>query len=108
MEKMIRQSFLDDICEILRDGTPVLSGPVSLEYRTVGSRRAFDAMQAGHKIQYVIRIPRVPVAFHDAEIVIHGMRYSILQAQRIDDTVPVCWQLTLEQPDIAWAKGGGS
>lgn len=105
MEKLNKQTFLDDICHILLDGKPVLPDVVPLEYRTVGARRAFDALQTGHKIQHVIRIPRVPVEFQDTVVEIRGVVYPILQVQRIDDTVPVCWQLTLEQPDIAWAQG---
>lgn len=109
MEPMKMQVFLDGICDIYRiadsglpekiyDGIP-LSEPI------VGSRRAFDAMQAGHTIQRVIRIPVVPADLNGCYVTIGPSEYSVLQAQRLKDTSPQCLQLTLELPNIRWAMG---
>ncbi len=113
MEALKKQVFLDNICDIYRldeSGLPqkVFDG-VPLEERTVGSRRSFDAMQAGHTIQKVVRIPDVGMDLNDCFAEIQRRRYQILQAQKIFDTSPRCLQLTLEQPNIRWAaEGGGS
>jgi len=105
--------FLDNICDIYQLDKSGLSQKVfdgiPLEERTVGSRRSFDAMQAGHTIQKVVRIPDVGMDLNDCFVKIQGSFYQILQAQKIFDTSPRCLQLTLEQPNILWAaEGGGS
>lgn len=107
MEALKKQTFLDNICDIYRldeSGAPQKAfDGVPLEERTVGSRRSFDAMQAGHTIQKVVRIPDVGMDLNDCLVEIQGHRYQILQAQKIFDTSPKCLQLTLEQPNIRWA-----
>ncbi len=111
MEALKKQTFLDNICDIYRldeSGVPQKAfDGVPLEERTVGSRRSFDAMQAGHTIQKVVRIPDVGMDLNDCFVEIQRRRYQILQAQKIFDTSPRCLQLTLEQPNIRWAAEGG-
>lgn len=111
MEPLKIQVFLDNICDIYRldeSGLPqkVFDG-IPLEERTVGSRRSFDAMQAGHTIQKVVRIPNVDMDLNNCFVEIQGDHYQILQVQKIFDTSPRCLQLTLEQPNILWAAEGG-
>lgn len=113
------QMFLGGACDIyaLPDcvnvdtaAVPSLAfGGIAYDERVVGSRRSFDAMQAGHTIQRVIRVPLVPRDLNDCFVVEAGKQYSILQAQKIMDTSPKCWQLTLEKPNIIWAleEAGG-
>ena len=114
MEKMKIQTFLDGTCDIWRQdeyGEPVRAyAGIRYDNRIVGSKRNFEAMQVGHTIQKVIRVPLYGVAFHDCCVCIGRQQYQILQAQGLDDTSPRCTQLTLEQPDILWAlnESGGA
>ena len=111
MEQMQKQTFLSGVCDIYRDddsGLPVkLYAGISLDEKTVGFRRSFDAMQAGHTIQKVIRIPVVPADLNGCYVDWLGARYQILLAQKIFDTCPQCLQLTLEQANICWAQEQG-
>lgn len=107
MEPTKIQTFLDGCCDILgpdSDGRTVTRlGGVPFQLRTVGSKRFFEAVQIGHTIQRVIRIPDVGMALNDCFVTIRGQTYQILQAQEIMDSNPRCLQLSLEQPNICWA-----
>lgn len=111
MEPMKKQTFLSGVCDIYRtsdSGLPerIYDG-IPLDERTVGSRRSFDAMQAGHSIQRVIRVPVVPADLNGCYVDTLQGRYEILLAQRLFDTCPNCLQLTLEQVNICWAQERG-
>ena len=107
VEKKKVQTFLDGVCDIWRQedtGQFVrIRSAVRYANRIIGSKRSFEAMQAGHTIQKVIRVPLYGMPFNGCRISIGTQQYEILQAQGLDDTSPRCAQLTLEQPDILWA-----
>ena len=108
MEPLKIQTFLDGGCDLLgpdEDGRMVKwFENIPFDLRTVGSKRFFEAAQIGHTISRVIRIPDVGRAVNDCAVCIRGQTYQILQAQEIMDTCPRCLQLSLEQPNICWAK----
>lgn len=107
MEPLKIQTFLDGCCDILGpdpDGRTVTQlENIPFQLRTVGSKRFFEAVQIGHTIQRVIRIPDVGMPLNDCAVTIRGQRYQILQSQEIMDACPRCLQLSLEQPNICWA-----
>ena len=111
MEQMQKQTFLSGVCDIYRPGSSGLPeklyGGIALDERTVGFRRSFDAMQAGHSVQRVIRVPVVPADLNGCYVDTLQGRYEILLAQRLFDTCPNCLQLTLEQVNICWAQERG-
>ena len=98
------ETFNDGVCNLWQlDGKkkPVLLlGNVRYRERTVGERRNFDAEQAGHNIQMLIRIPRMDFAKVGIFVTIGGQQYKVLQVQKIMDTIPQCTDLTLENPTI--------
>lgn len=113
MEKRKTQTFLDGTCDIWRQDASgqFVRAFEAIRYanRVVGSKRNFEAMQTGHTIQQVIRVPLYGVQMNGCRVTIGSDQYEILQCQGLDDTSPRCAQLTLEQPNILWAlnKAGG-
>ena len=113
MEKLKTQTFLDGTCDIWRQDASgqFVRAFAAIRYanRVVGSKRNFEAMQTGHTIQKVIRVPLCGVQMNGCRVTIGSDQYEILQCQGLDDTSPRCAQLTLEQPNILWAlnKAGG-
>ena len=107
MEKIKIQTFLDGVCDIWQqgpDGQPTrIHKRLRFDNRVVGSKRNFEAMQTGHTISKVIRIPLRDFCGNGCHVTIGRNQYQILQCQGLDDTSPKCTQLTLEQPDILWA-----
>lgn len=107
MEPTKIQTFLDGTCAIYgqdENGKPQLvRDNVPYQLRTVGSKRFFEAVQIGHTIQRVIRIPEIGWMLNDCQVDIRGQTYQVLQMQEIMDTCPRCLQLSLEQPNICWA-----
>lgn len=101
------QFFNDGWCDILdkEEGLPLRCG-VPYEDRTVGSKRFFEAEQAGHTVTRMIRIPLPGVALNCCEVGICGQVYQIAQVQEMK-TCPKCLQMTLEQSGIAWAAQRG-
>lgn len=94
-KKVQFESFPDGVCKLWQlDGgkRPVLllSG-VRYRERTVGERRNFDAEQAGHTIQMLIRIPQMDFVKPGVFVTIGDQQYKVLQAQKINDTLPV-WE----------------
>lgn len=73
---------------------------VRFRERTVGIKRNFEAEQAGHTVQKLIRVPRMDFIKPGVFIVIEDQQYTVLQAQNIYDTIPECTDLTLENPTI--------
>lgn len=113
MEKLKIQTFLDGTCDIWQqdDSGQFVRAYAGIRYsnRVVGSKRNFEAMQTGHTIQKVIRVPLYGVPMNGCYVSIGAEQYQILQCQGLDDTSPRCAQLTLEQPNILWAlnESGG-
>lgn len=107
MEKIKIQTFLDGVCDIWKqgpDGQPTrIHRRLRFDNRVVGSKRNFEAMQTGHTISKVIRIPLRDFCGNGCHVTIGRNQYQILQCQGLDDTSPKCTQLTLEQPNILWA-----
>lgn len=80
--------------------------PVSLgvtirfQERVVGSVRYYEAELAGHRVERVIRIPRLiglRANLAGCFAVIGREQYIIARTQQIPDTLPPCVDLTLEQ-----------
>lgn len=107
MEAAKIQTFLDGTCDLYaqdENGTPQLVRQhVPYQLRTVGSKRFFEAVQIGHTISRVIRIPDIGMALNDCQVSIRGTTFQVLQMQEIMDSCPRCLQLSLEQPNICWA-----
>lgn len=112
MEKSKIQAFTSGWLEIWKKGGKEpderLYPRIRYDTRTVGSKRAFEAEQAGHLIAKMVRIPVVPVDFNNLFVRLEGKhRYDIVQVQEIQDTAPRCLQLSLEMPNISWAQQRG-
>lgn len=107
MEKIKIQTFLDGVCDIWQqspDGQPTrIHKRLRFNNRVVGSKRNFEAMQVGHTISKVIRVPLRDFCGNGCHVVIGQNQYEILQCQGLEDTSPKCTQLTLELPNILWA-----
>lgn len=107
MEPTKIQTFLDGTCDLYAQDEngkqKLVRENVPYQLRTVGSRRFFEAVQIGHTISRVIRIPDVGMALNDCFVTIREQTYQVLQMQEIMDTCPRCLQLSLEQPNICWA-----
>lgn len=81
-KKVQFESFPDGVCKLWKlDGgkRPVLllSG-VRYRERTVGERRNFDAEQAGHTIQMLIRIPQMDFVKPGVFVTIGDQQYKVL------------------------------
>ena len=107
MEAAKIQTFLDGTCDLYaqdENGLPrLVRRNLPYQLRTVGSKRFFEAVQIGHTISRVIRIPDIGMALNDCQVSIRGTTFQVLQMQEIMDTCPRCLQLSLEQPNICWA-----
>lgn len=103
-KKVKFETFPDGICSLWqldKAKKPIrLRKNVRFRERTVGERRNFDADQAGHTIQMLIRIPGTDIAKSGTFVTIGKRQFKVLQAQKIMDTLPECTDLTLENPDI--------
>lgn len=104
-QKKVRfETFGDGVCSLWqldKGRKPVLLlKNVRYRERTVGERRNFDAEQAGHTIQMLIRIPRADFVKAGTFVTIGERQFKVLQAQKIKDTMPECTDLTLENPEI--------
>lgn len=73
---------------------------IRYQNRVVGIKRNYAAEQAGHTVEKLIRIPRTDLVIRGTFAVIADQQYHVLQAQTIQDTIPQCTDITLEQPDI--------
>lgn len=106
MEKKRTQfeSFLDGLVsfwQLDESRRPVLLiDGIRYQNRVIGTKRNYNAEQAGHLIEKLIRIPRTDLIVRGTFAVIGGLQYRVLQAQTIHDTIPQCTDITLEQPDI--------
>ncbi len=103
-KKVVFETFLDGLCSLWRLGEDerptLLLSNIRYKERTVGERRNYDAEQAGHTIQRLIRIPRADFIAPGVFVTIEAQQYRVLQAQQIMDTLPHCTDLTLENPEI--------
>ena len=78
------------------------------EERTVGMRRHYAAMQAGVKVENVLRCPRRDnVSTQDIAVPNDGKQYAIRQIQFPHDVAPASMDLTLELAEKVY-KGGGA
>lgn len=67
---------------------PVLYHKYGFDYKTIGSRRKYDAMQAEVQIDEMISIP-MDREIHDLDIfVICGQQFEVKQIQHKQDTKP--------------------
>lgn len=103
-KKVQFETFNDGVCNLwqldkARKPTLLLSN-VRFRNRTVGIKRNYEALQADHVIQKLIRIPRMDFIKPGVFVVIEGQQYTVLQAQNIFDVIPECTDLTLESPTI--------
>ena len=98
------ETFLDGLCSVWQlddEQQPVLViKNMRFQDRVVGTRRNYEAEQASHKVERLIRIPRADQVARGAFVVINGRQYAIAQTQTIKDTLPECTDLTLEQPEL--------
>lgn len=98
------ENFNDGVCALWQlDKTKkptLLLGNVRFQNRTVGIKRNYEALQADHVVQKLIRIPRMDFIKPGVFVVIEDQQYTVLQAQNIYDTIPECTDLTLENPTI--------
>ncbi len=103
-KKLQFETFPHGVCNLWqldsRKKPVLLRGNVRYRERTVGERRNYDAEQNGHTIQRLIRIPYFEFAKTGTFVTIGKQQYKVLQAQKIFDTIPICTDLTLENPDI--------
>lgn len=103
-KKVQFETFPDGVISLWqldKDKRPVLLlGNIRYRERTVGERRNFDAEQNGHTVQMLIRIPRMDFVKAGTFVTIGSRQFKVLQAQKIMDTIPLCTDLTLENPDI--------
>lgn len=103
-KKVQFETFNDGACSLWqldRNKKPtLLLEPVRFRERTVGIKRNYEAEQNGHTIQRLIRIPRMDFIKVGVFVVIEGQQYTVLQAQKILDTIPECTDLTLENSTI--------
>lgn len=98
------ETFLDGLCSVWRlddkqRPVPVIKN-MRFQDRIIGTQRNYEAEQAGHKVERLIRIPRADQVERGAFVVISGKQYGIAQTQIIKDTLPECTDLTLEQPEL--------
>lgn len=110
MEKASKIAFLDGQIEIWKEDErghrTLILRHLGYEERTVGSKRMYEAMQAGHAVSRVIRVPIYKMAVDGMLVREAGHTYQILQAQYIADTMPKCTQLTLENVNMIWDDPG--
>lgn len=98
------ETFLDGLCSVWRlddkqRPVPVIQN-MRFRDRIIGTRRNYEAEQASHKVERLIRIPRADQVERGAFVVINGKQYGVAQTQIIKDTLPECTDLTLEQPEL--------
>ena len=103
------QTHNDGVVKIytVTDSTPPGGMPVetltlkeTLRYkeRTVGNQRYYQAMQAGAKVDYVLRCPlRRDVSGQDFAIPNDGKQYRITRVQYPEDVEPPVMDLELER-----------
>lgn len=78
----------------------LLAAGIRYQNRVVGIKRNYAAEQAGHIVEKLIRIPRTDLVIRGAFAVIKSQQFRVMQAQTIQDKIPQCTDITLEQPDI--------
>lgn len=100
MQKRKTQTFNDGILSLYsvtdNDGLALIQSGIRFGTRTVGSKRFFEAYEFQRKADKLVRIPQTKEPHADDVVIIEGAQYNILQVQDIKDTMPKCWQLTLE------------
>lgn len=101
MNRQKIQVFNGGVCKLYRIGKgeklSLILENIRFEDRTVGMERFFKARDYQQNATRMIRIPRIPELRANDVIVIEAAQYNIIQCQKIFDTFPKCWQLTLEE-----------
>lgn len=103
------ESFLDGILSLWavdeRGFPSTLYDRLHFQNRIVGSKRAYDAMAAGHTVQRVVWVPVRALADDRAHIAVIGdKQYHVLQLQELPDKFPPLCQLTLEASAAIWER----
>lgn len=101
MQQRKIQTFNDGILSlntIAEDDTiSLVQGGIRFDNRTVGAKRFFEAYEFQRRADKVVRVPPTAEPLSNDIVIIEGTQYNILQVQKIKDTMPECWQLTLEE-----------
>lgn len=104
------ESFTDGVVDfwgLTETKVPIrIQTGIRFQERVVGSVRYYEAELAGHRVERVIRIPRLVglrVNLSGCFAVIGGSQYKIARTQHITDTMPPCIDLTLEQAGMLLA-----
>lgn len=77
----------------------VKKGELRYKRRTVGIKRHYTALQAGARVDLLLRVPHIPaVSPLDVAIpTLDGKQYRIVLIQTIEDSAPPVMDLTLER-----------
>jgi len=101
----MNQTFNDGVLKVFSveaqdDGTEKLKlehGKLRYEERTVGINRYYRAKQENVEISKVLRTQRLKNISTQDVAVVDGEQYHIRRAVFPRDTVPPCWDLSLER-----------
>lgn len=102
------QTFRDGVCNFWvldNERKPKLIMPgIRFADRIVGAKRNYLAQQAGITIKRMIRVPMWdpnPESIRAGMFVTIGdQQYKIEQAQKKPETIPLCMDITLENPEM--------
>jgi len=96
-----KQLFNDGVCSIadIRSSSvaEVRYPNIRFEYRTVGEERFYKAAEQNHRIKHIIRIPKISGVQANQIFIIENVQHTAVQVQLIKDTLPPCWQVSLEE-----------
>lgn len=82
---------------------PVLYRKHSFEYRTIGVRRNYEAMQAEVRLDEMIKIHLDRGVSSQDVVVIDGIQYSVVQVQHKTNTLPGTSLVTLQRREEYYA-----
>lgn len=95
-----------NIGDMPRDGLVLKYEALRFEYKTIGVRRNYEAMQADVKLSELIQVPMHRDISSQDVAIIDGKQYRIEQAQHVTDTRPPSSKLSLSRLekdyDIGW------
>ena len=102
MQKQTIQTFNDGIASFyaVNDDDTITAFAEGIRFgtKTVGSTRFFSAMEQQHRADKSVRVPRFASEIDANTVAIIGEKqYTLLQVQEILDTMPPCYQITLEE-----------
>ena len=76
------------------------------EYKTIGVKRAYTAMQADVKLSELIQVPMHREISTQDVATINGRQYEIVQAQHFPDTNPASSVLSLSRLEVNYDIAG--